>query len=95
MIELLLYRELKNISNDSENNSLFENSFHQIDIYNEMRRHNKVESYRHVFGVMGALISIFGIFGKFKFKISILFYYCKCFLISACFLNASTFLYIE
>ena len=39
--------------------------FHQIDIYNEMKEQNRlIETYRHIFGILGSLVSVIGIFGK-------------------------------
>lgn len=42
-----------------------DNDYLQNQIYNEVRRNNSfLELWRHVFGILGCLISLFGIVGK-------------------------------
>ena len=64
-MENILYKiEIENSS--SFNWTLFENDYHQINIFNEMKQQNKViETCRHIFGVIGTIFSVFGIFGEF------------------------------
>ncbi len=41
------------------------NDFSQINIYNTMRHDNQmIETYRHIFGIIGCLFSVFGVFGN-------------------------------
>ena len=63
-MENILYKiEIENTS--AFNWTLFENDYHQISIYNEMKQQNKlIETYRHIFGVIGTIFSVFGIFGE-------------------------------
>ena len=50
---------------DANVSVLMNSEFEQLSIYNEMRRRNKtVEAYRHVLGVLGTLLSVFGILGE-------------------------------
>jgi len=41
------------------------NDYFQVHIYNAMRQENQlIETYRHIFGIVGSLFSIFGVFGN-------------------------------
>lgn len=51
--------------NDSSNLTEIDNDYVQYQIYNEVRRNNSfIELWRHIFGISGCLISLFGIFGN-------------------------------
>jgi hypothetical protein len=58
--------KIKNLTFDLNFTNLTEidNEYFQHQIYNEVRRNNSnLETWRHVFGVFGSLISVFGIMG--------------------------------
>lgn len=59
------FDDLKFINGTRQAYNASADDFHQIDIYNEMKEQNRlIESYRHLFGILGSLVSVFGIFGK-------------------------------
>ncbi len=50
---------------DSSNITEIDNDYFQQQIYNEVRRNNSfIELWKHIFGIFGCLISIFGIIGN-------------------------------
>ena len=51
--------------NETHANASLDTELHQLSIYNEMRQRNQLtEMYRHVFNVLGSIISCCGIVGK-------------------------------
>lgn len=57
---------LMTINSSSTNMTIeIDNDYLQHQIYNEVRRNNSnLETWHHVFGVFGSLISVFGIIGE-------------------------------
>jgi hypothetical protein len=55
--------------NETLNQTSLGLEFHQLSIYNEVREINqRAETYRHILSVLGSILSLFGIIGKyFKF----------------------------
>lgn len=55
--------------NETLNQTSLGLEFHQLNIYNEVREKNqRAETYRHILSVLGSILSLFGIIGKyFKF----------------------------
>ena len=67
MDDLLLLDTNETLFNKSGFNLTYNgiNDFHQITIYNHMRKQNQsTETYRHILIVIGSIISIMGVFGK-------------------------------
>jgi hypothetical protein len=71
-LDLYIDFPLNETLNELSNDTIFEtiaNDFHQTNIYNEMKDRNQLIEYnRHIFGVLGSLVSVIGIFGK-SFKL--------------------------